>query len=207
MEEDLSLLEQNKYYIQPIQYVPQLTEDNKYVIKISWQNIINIFYKQYEKKYFTNNKHKLYFSFSEKVEGCCSYSWCFLAFIDGILQNIEPDLINISARRLFSQKQIIIDCIQEELLKNINYYKMHNITLTRDNICVIIENTSIHWLTYDNLYQYLKENNRKSNKIIVQSKYITIVDKILSHLTNYGTSTRIIEIVVSIIIEKLAKNL
>jgi len=61
-------------------------------VKFQWQAIIKLFSEEFASVFTYQNKQKLYFSFDEKVEGA-KETWMLLAFADGILQNLEPNLV------------------------------------------------------------------------------------------------------------------
>ena len=61
-------------------------------VRFTWQSVIKIFAEEFSSVFTYQNKQKLYFSFEEKVEGAMD-NWMLLAFVDGILQNLEPTLV------------------------------------------------------------------------------------------------------------------
>lgn len=73
-------------------------------VRFTWQSVIKIFAEEFSSVFTYQNKQKLYFSFEEKVEGAMD-TWMLLAFVDGILQNLEPTLVtgmNVERRCMFS---------------------------------------------------------------------------------------------------------
>ena len=68
-----------------------MTTDSSTIIKISWQDVIELFSTEFSSVFYLNNKQKLYFSFGERVEGA-KETWMLIAFADGLLQNLEPEI-------------------------------------------------------------------------------------------------------------------
>jgi hypothetical protein len=139
------------------------------MIKISWQDVIELFSTEFSSVFYLNNKQKLYFSFGERVEGA-KETWMLIAFADGLLQNLEPEITTgvsmkitqstiyiyisksnlyndfhpctVSCKRIFSQRRVITKYIEELAIRTLLEAKKQIPALKLSDCSFTVENTS-----------------------------------------------------------------